>query len=417
MISGTRLAAMIAFQRTVVQEEILKTAARLVDVDRRLNALRIEEALSWRRCATRRAAGDDASANGKVAAIFERRVEKADAFARKVAAAEAGLAGLEKRQAAAAADCEAARAALRDMERQAADEAEGCAAQADRRTADIRRHASMIAVWRTHARTSVPQVSSLIESSRPFAYLRRRGYGTPEQKGVWPWSRLDGWLADRIGYEGMAASLRSLQNYQSTAEGWQRQCDEAIQAAEREGERLKGEAMDAALGAPRNGLAACLNGLAEVENSMDRLSMERTEALAGLLDVALGRDGEYQTMVDTFIRLLSREKAAAMARLTAPGEPAAPPAEIDLIVRDRILLSMESDGLRRHLCGAEGRLKAVEDLQSRLSLRKWNTPSAAFDIDDRSMLCHDVATGRSSGADAWAEIEDSLGRRENRLSA
>lgn len=409
MISGTRLAGMLDFNRAVVQDEIVKISSRLVETDRKLNAMRIEEALAWRRYAIRApAVSDDAVANGRVAEIFDRRVQRAESRMQAISEADIALANLEKRHAEASSAVNAARAALAESAARLESEIAGGGfiANLDKDEKALLSHAATISRWADEAKSALPGLLGGIEASRPFAYLRRRGYGTDSPKGRWPWRSLDAWLAKTIDFEGTNAAYEELKAYPSAAGSWKAECDAALARVMAEKTRMKDAAV-AGLDAPRRDLAECLNGLDEVEARIDLLVLERAEAMMHLLDVALGRDREYQTMVDTFVRLLSKEKAAAMVRLSVPGEsrPGMSSAEVDLIVKNRILLSMESDGLRRHLSGAERRFKAIEEVQARLALRKWNSPAAAFSLDERTMLCHDLSTGRMARDEAWTEIE------------
>lgn len=419
MITGSRLASMLAFQRDVVQDEIVKASGRLVEVDRKLNALRIEEALAWRRYANRVPTGADAVALEKVAAIFERRVDGARASIDAVSRADAELAALGKRHSEAAAEVAEARAALESRS------SEPLLDAATRETLEqleskgfvLKRHAGRILTWNVQAKHEIPLRLAEIEGRKPFAYLSRRGFGTDGYRAAWPWKALDEWLARVTDFETLSAAHAELAEYPAQTVAWAKDCDAQLDDNYKEINRVTEEAVSAALDAPRSQLARSVNRLNDVENAMDGHRIERAEAMMRLLDLALGRDRDYQTMVDTFIRLLSHEKAAAMIRLATPGETVVPTGEIDLIVRERILLSMESDGLRRYLIGAESRMKGVEDVMARLSLRKWNSPVAAFELDERPMLCHDLATGRTSRETAWQEIEAGLRRRQEQPMA
>jgi len=419
MITGTRLASMLAFQRDVVQDEIVKASGRLVEVDRKLNALRIEEALAWRRYANRTPTGADAMANEKVAAIFERRVEGARSAIDVISRADAEVAALEKRHSGAAAAVAEARAALetRSSEPLLDAAARESLERLERESAELKGHLARLLNWNVQAKHEIPIRLADIEGRKPFAYLSRRGFGTDAYRAGWPWKGLDGWLARTVGFDDLSGTHAALTEYFAQTAAWSKECETKLDDNLREISRVTEAAVSAALDSPRSQLAECVNRLSDVENAMDGHRIVRAEALMRLLDLALGRDRDYQTMVDTFIRLLSHEKAAAMVRLATPGEAVTPTGEIDLIVRDRLLLSMESDGLRRYLLGAESRIKAVEDVMSRLNLRKWNSTGATFEIDERTMLCHDLATGRTSAETAWQEIEGGLRRRQERPMA
>lgn len=416
MITGTRLADNLAFHRSVVQNEILKMSARLLEIDRKLNLMRIEEAVAWRRYAS---FGEDTSTGDEacetVRAILDKRHLKANTAIRVIEEAEIELAALQRPRQAAAAAVEQARKALNLEEAliRKALETDADVARNHAEAEALARHEQRLAGWIKEAPAIIGPLVRSFEADPAFTYLRGRGYGTDAYRGIGPARLLDRWLAGRCSYETAYENYRAALEYEDQTNFWQKECEERRTKLKAEAEDILSSRM-AALDGTRGELADALNALDGLDERADGLRIGRSMAMADILQVVLGRDFEYQAMVDTFVRLLAKERAAAMIRIVASpeaGPDAETTAEIDRIVGERIGLSMEADGYRRHISGAEKRNSALEAVVSKLALREWDMAGTTFGLDDRSLLCHDLANGRVDAETAWQEIEASHGGR------
>src|SRR5690606_28078032 len=129
------------------------------------------------------------------------------------------------------------------------------------------------------------------------------------------------------------------------------------------------------LDGPRSALAEALNEEDALARKADALDSTAREALEAVIEIALGKDDDHAGMSASLVSLITQERVGAMERASLPpgGPDTATSVELDGIVRERISLSMEADGLRVQIAFAAARLQAIEDVAIRLALRKWDT--------------------------------------------
>jgi len=412
MITGARLSDILAFNRGIVQDEILKAASFLLDIDRRLAAMRLDEARAWGSYAGGNASDEKLSEAVEglrsLAAARRKRVAQAIEAARE---ADVEASALRRPRAEAAYRLAEAKAAF-ELAEKAAMERAAC----DPETVRLREAAEAV---RLHRKTVEGWMGEAFASSRPllepydadpaFAYLSGRGFGTPSYKAG-PLARLlDRKLARKTGYAAAAEGRAKVAGYLEAADGWIAECDARLAAIAARLQESTDRTM-AEIDGPRSVLAAALNEEDAVSRRAEAVESARREAVNVVLQVSLGRDGECRAMTKALAALMAKERSSAMVRAAASpeGPDAAASAELDAIVRARIGLSMEADGLRMHLAGAAARLKAVEEVLTRLALRGWDSRGTIFGLDERTMLAHDLSMGRIGVDTAWTEIEEAL---------
>lgn len=421
MITGQRLSEMLSFHRAGLQEEVLKAASSLLAVNRRLDSMRLEEAMAW----ARYAGGDPGRTRlqegmKEAKAVAEARHARMESVIGKARAADEEAAALRPRLSAAAERLAAARAGFEAAEKAALERAEADPETALLRHAaeTVRQHKARIEGWTEEAFARSRPLLESFDSDPAFAYLHGRGYGTASYKAG-PVARvLDRWLAKKALYEEAAKRRARVAGYLEESGVWLAKCNRMLREIDARLQAVADRAMADADG-PRSRLAEALNEENAASLKLTTLDDERREALMTVIDMALGRDSECQVLTERLVGLIARERAEATMRAAASpeGPDRQEDAEIDRIVRERVSLSMEADGLRMNIAIAAARLKALEDVDLKLRLRGWHRPDVSFSLEELTLLLHDLAAGRIGADEAWADIEASLAKDSSKQAA
>jgi len=414
MIDGIRLAEILIFERSVALRDVVRSADRLLDCDEKLASLRGNEILQWRSCAASGGNAPDEDVRNIERKLAERRSE-ARTLLSTIRQADAEIARLSNLIPQAESAVEEAKCRLA-----AKKEKVGRAIRRNIRILDLQQEISVIAqhvrqigTWAAEADEIARELKKKYERNLLFRYLLACGYGTQSYRRFRPLARIDGWLAEEIGFAAASEHYTEASQYADRCAIWRQECSDRYEQIKQEIEAEEARERKV-LAAEEKDVSDAVLELERIEGSIENAKADRTRSARKLVEIVLCRDGPGSTLLQALAELLRSAKRAATDHMIEHNRiDQISAARTDATVSERLRLAAEADLLRVQTLRAAGRLDNLDEALSKVILRKWDSSEVVFSLTEFSPCLTGIADGTVSADEAWPQIEAAVSPTRN----
>lgn len=345
-----------------LREGLKSVMGRLMDSERQLWSQRLDEVALWQSV---HPIADDEQARTvrhQIGQVLERRAAAVADAIEKIASIDETYAALKHASAAAEDEVVQARArfdaAEADVLRRLAEDPAIVAL--DREEGRLMRIRNLNGNWQEDLEALVNERLSEYNADPVFAYLDRRGYGSEGYASGWLTRRLDAMLARSFDFDSEKANMEAVQAYPA-------QYAEQIEALEAAINRLPAQRNAAirrikdSLDPEREILADALNDAAGVVAKFENARRAKADAVQRVSDSIRGADEESAMVTEAVVALLAKERASAALRGSSETVKAAA-LQVDALLKKRISVAKEVDGIRRTADEILGLLADIQNL-------------------------------------------------------
>lgn len=407
MISGTRLKEALAFQKTHIEKTLWETASKMIQLERNLNVLRVDEIISWHQARDGKL-NDTRGSIKRIGDMIDAKMSRASEAIRTIKECETSLGELRNRRKTIETRASELKVELQSKTRANMERSKNSPEIVGLKKIlkALEQQVKETSADYARAKTDHPTLMSKFDSDRTFQYLFRRSFGTSEYKGNLVAAKIDAWLAEKIDFLNAANIYQSavtldkkmadfLTAYDAKRTSLQNQLAEAEQKFQHE------------LDDDRLEFSNVVNTLQEIDKSL-KTTYQTMDASKDLLKAIISaEDTDFHSMNEQLIKMLAREKAAAAVRLSKQNSP------VVIIERnkaihlgqDRLTVSIEADGMRRLAKAQVNRLVVIDEILRRLTARQWLSNDSYFDLDERSNFFIDISFREASVENAWPLLQ------------
>lgn len=407
MISGLRLKEALIFQKSHIEKTLWNTASKMIRLERSLNALRVDEIISWH-MACEGKLNDARGSIQRVGEMIDAKMSRADEAITSIKECETRLGELRSAR-------KAAEARASEMKEQLNSKTRANLEKLKKAPKVVELKATLKALDAqlkqasadyANAKEAHPAIMTQFDQDRAFQYLFRRSYGTANYQANPVVAKLDSWLADKIDFM-CAASI-----YQS-AVTVEKRMDDFLKAYQNKKEELQNQLTMAEqeihqeLDDDRFEFSDVVNSIQDIDKKA-KTTHQKMEVAKDIVKALIrGGDADFQATNEQLIKMLAREKAAAAVRLSKNHSPEVMIERNKAISlgNDRLELSVEADAIRRQACAQADRVMVIDELLRRLTARQWLTEETYFDLDERSKFFIETTFGEASVENAWPLLQ------------
>lgn len=404
MISGESLHHSLSAQRDYVQCQLIRITRNMLDMELRLNLLRLDEVVAWRAYSNLNHTEQLSIQN--IRTLITKHYDKAHRALDTAESYDKEIVVLRNHKANLSIQAANAKSVFEIKDREVREELEQSGVLHAYRTAckKIEEHIFQIQNWVRDSKSQRAEILSSLNSSRIFIYLLNKQEVSDKRI-----SYLDRVLMRLIGYEAKKQEYDNAYEYPLSAKQWQLDLEDRISDINKESASIEHAALSS-LNQYRKALIETKNELNHLDIQLHHKETEVRDAMRIVVAMVLGKDKEYAHIIETFVNVLAQERASAVIEFARnPSRQSNSHAsQIDLIVGKRHSLSVESDGQRRQATIALARLKLLENILEKMELRQWSSSDTRFDIETNDSIFADIVDGNISFDDAWTHISSKV---------
>lgn len=407
MISGLRLQEALLFQKSHLEKTFLDSAAKMIRIERNLNVLRIEEILGWH-SACQGKITDNSGSIKRVGEMIDAKLARAQEAITSIRQSKNLLGELRAERKATETRVKSMRDDLNTRTKANQERFKKDPAIVDLKGTikALNDQLNQTSANYANAKANHPLVMAKFDKDKAFQYLFRRGYGTSDYKANPVVAKLDTWLADKIDFMYAARIYQSAVTVETDF-------DDFMLAYESKRIELNSAltelefAIQHELDDARFEFAAAVNSIEDIDKK-GRTTQQKIEASRLIVkSIVRSEDKDYQTQMESLVKFLAREKAAATVRLSKNDSPefVIERSKAEDLGRERTSLSVEADGMRRLATTQADRLTAIDEILRRLKARQWLTDDTYFDLNENSKFFIEITFGEANLDTAWQMLQ------------
>lgn len=407
MISGTRLKEALVFQKTHIEKTLWETASKMIQLERNLNVLRVDEIISWHQARDEKLT-DARGSIQRIGDMIDAKMSRANDALRTIKDCETSLGELRHKRKAIEARVIAMKTDLYSKTRANLERAKSSPEVVDlkMRLKELDQQVQKTSAEYAKAKTEHPVLMAKFDADKTFQYLFRRNFGTSEYKANSVVAKLDEWLADKIDfmyaasiYQNAVTIDKKMEDFLASYGVTRTNLHNQLAAAEQE--------IQQELDADRAEFSDVVNTLQAIDKKLEE-TFQKMDVSKGILKAIISADDkDFQSMNEQLIKMLAREKAAAAVRFSKQNSPVVIIERNKAIAfgQDRLTVSIEADGMRRLAKAQNNRVVVIDELLRRLTARQWLTDDSYFDLDERSELFIDISFRDARVDTAWPLLQ------------